>query len=102
MNQNDCKSNLNEIKREKPKNGSKEQKSALNNIEMFYKAKDSVIKFFDECSSLASEAKHKAFQGEGVKILTPKQMPQRLPIALALVKAGNISDSLLNKIKQTV
>ena len=25
----------------------------------------------------------------GVKILTPKQMPQRLPIALAQVKAGN-------------
>ena len=76
MNQNEWKSDLNEIKREKPKNRSKEQKSTLSNIEIFYKAKNSVIKFFDKCSSLASEAKHKAFQGEGLKILTPKQMPE--------------------------
>ena len=36
------------------------------------------------------------------KILTPKQMPQRLPIALAQVKAGNNSECLLNKIRQIV
>ena len=36
--------------------------------------------------------------GEGLKISTPKQMVQRLPIALAQVKAGNTSKSLLNKI----
>ena len=33
-----------------------------------------------------------------VKIFTPKQMLQRLPITLARVKAGNISENLLNKI----
>ena len=32
--------------------------------------------------------------------ITPKQMLQRLPIALALVKAGNTSENLLNKIRQ--
>ena len=37
-----------------------------------------------------------------LKILTPKQMLQRLPIALAQVKAGNNSENLLNKIKQIV
>ena len=37
-----------------------------------------------------------------LKILTPKQMLQRLPIALAQVKAGNNSESLLNKIRQIV
>ena len=37
----------------------------------------------------------------GLKILTPKQMLQRLPIALAQVKAGN-SESLLNEIRQIV
>ena len=31
-----------------------------------------------------------------LKILTPKQMFQRLPIALAQVKAGNISENVLN------
>ena len=38
----------------------------------------------------------------GLKILTPKQMLQRLPIALAQVKAGNNSESLLNEIRQIV
>ena len=33
---------------------------------------------------------------------SPKQMLQRLPIALAQVKAGNNSESLLNEISQIV
>ena len=37
-----------------------------------------------------------------LKILTPKQMLQRLPIALAQVKAGNNSEILLNEIRQIV
>ena len=41
-------------------------------------------------------------EGTGLKILTPKQMLQRLPIALAQVKAGNNSESLLNEIRQIV
>ena len=41
-------------------------------------------------------------EGEGLKILTPNQMLKRLPIALAQVKAGNISESLLNEIRQIV
>ena len=36
------------------------------------------------------------------KILTPKQMLKRLPIALAQVKAGNNSKNLLNEIRQIV
>ena len=39
---------------------------------------------------------------EMLKILTPNQMLKRLPIALAQVKAGNNSESLLNEIKQIV
>ena len=37
-----------------------------------------------------------------LKVLTPKQMLQRLPIALAQVKAGNNVESLLNEIRQIV
>ena len=37
-----------------------------------------------------------------LKVLTPKQILQRLPIALAQVKAGNNSESLLNEIRQNV
>ena len=35
-------------------------------------------------------------QGKGLKILTPKQMLQRLPIALAQVKADNRFQNLQN------
>ena len=44
----------------------------------------------------------KSTTGEGLKILTPKQLLLRLSIALAQVKAGNNSISLLNEIRQTV
>ena len=44
----------------------------------------------------------KATKGEWLKILTPKQMLQRLPIALAQVKAGNTSENLLNEIRQII
>ena len=41
-------------------------------------------------------------EGTGLKILTPNQMLKRLPIALAQIKAGNNSGSLLNEIRQIV
>ena len=41
-------------------------------------------------------------EGTGLKILTPSQMLKRLPIALAQVKAGIHSESLLNEIRQIV
>ena len=42
---------------------------------------------------MISEAKHEATKGKGLKILTTKQMLQRLPVALEQVKAGNNSES---------
>ena len=72
------------------------------NIETLYKARNEVIKFSDDYSLMISEAKYKATKGTGIKILTPKQMLQKLPIALAQVKAGNNSESLLNEIRQIV
>ena len=41
-------------------------------------------------------------EGSGLKILTRKQMLQRLPIALAQIKAGNNSKILINEIRQIV
>ena len=41
-------------------------------------------------------------EGTGLKILTPKQILQTLLIALAQIKAGNNSKSLLNEIRQIV
>ena len=47
-------------------------------------------------------AKKNETEGTGLKILTSKQMLQRLPIALAQVKAGNNSENLLNEIRQII
>ena len=74
----------------------------MHNIENLYKARNEAIQFYDYYSLIMSEAKIKAAKGEGLKILTPKQILQRLPIALAQVKAGNNSESLLNEIRQIV
>ena len=51
---------------------------------------------------MVPEAKTKAIKGAGLRILTPKQILQRLQIALAQVKAGSNSESLLNEITQIV
>ena len=47
-------------------------------------------------------SKYDETEGRGPKTLTPKQKLQRLPIALAQVKAGNNSEGLLNEIRQIV
>ena len=39
-------------------------------------------------------------EGQGLKILTPKQMLSRLPISLAQLQAGNNSQKLKNEIRQ--
>ena len=41
-------------------------------------------------------------EGTALKILTPNQMLKRLPVALAQIKAGNNSESLLNEIWKIV
>ena len=48
---------------------------------------------------MTPEVKNKAknnTSSKGLKISTPKQLLQRLPIALAQVKAGNNSSLLIN------
>ena len=50
----------------------------------------------------AYKSKQNKTEGKELKTLTPKQMLQGLPIALAQVKAGNNSEGLLNEIRQIV
>ena len=81
------------------------QKKTISNIENHFNARNSAIKFIEDCGSMILEAKGLAKEdqkGEGLKILTPNQMLKRLPIALAQIKAGNNSESLLNEIRQIV
>ena len=83
-----------------------EQKEVINNLETFYNSREEVFNFFRDYVELLSDtnydARNNETKGKGLKILTPKQMLQRLPIALAQVKAGNNSGSLLNEIRQIV
>ena len=69
---------------------------------MLYKSRQAVITLFNNYSSTASKAKYKVKYGEGLKILAPKQMLQRLPITLTQVKAGNTSENLLIEIRQII
>ena len=82
------------------------QKETINNLEKFYRSREEVINLFTDYAEMLSDAnydsKHSETKGKGLKILTPKQMLQRLPIALAQVKAGNNSESFLNEIRQIV
>ena len=89
--------NLEKWKKETKNIDQENKRNALHNIEMLYKARNEVIKFYDDCSLMVSKAKTKAAKGTGLKILTPKQMLQRLLTALPRVKAANNSESLLNE-----
>ena len=79
-----------------------EQQKILANLNMLFNGRNVVMKFIEDYSSMILAARKKAAEeikeqyGTGLKILTPKQMLQRLPIAVAQVKAGNNSESLLN------
>ena len=94
---------LNEVKMDEKND---EQKEVIENLNKFYNSREEVINFFRDYIEMLSDANYDAKQnetkGKGLKILTPKQMLQRLPIALAQVKAGNNSESLLNEIRQII
>ena len=92
------KSKLNEITTGNPKK-SKDQLYTIKDIKNLYNSRDKVIKLNNDYAKIISEVMYKTKQGIGLKILTPRQMLQRLPIALAQVKSGNNSENLLNEIR---
>ena len=76
----------------------------IKNLYNFWEGKEKVLNAFESKIFLTKS------KGVGIlnpdhsklKVLTPKQMLQRLPVALAQVKAGNNSESLFNEIRQIV
>ena len=79
-----------------------EKEIFLKSLYSFYKGREKILNAFEsKIFSIKSK-------GAGIlnpdhsrlKVITPKQMPQRLPTALAQVKAGNNSEILLNEIRQ--
>ena len=73
----------------------------LDNLNDFYETREMVLNGFKSKIFLIKSTGTGLFDTDNskLKILTPKQMLQRLPIALAQVKAGNNSENLLNEIK---
>ena len=73
----------------------------INNLEKFYNSREEAINFcrdyFEMLFDTSYNAKKNEIEGKGLKILIPKKPLQRLPIALAQVKAGINSESLLNE-----
>ena len=71
----------------------------LNSVNGLVQGREAVLTAF---KSGIFQASKESQEGEGLKILTPNQMLKRLPVALAQVKAGNNSESLLHEIRQIV
>ena len=79
---------------------SDEQKNVMKSIKTLYGSQWKVIKWFDGYSRIVSEAKYKTKHWEVLIILTPKQMLQRWPIALAQVKYQSNSVYSLYRAKE--
>ena len=91
---------INKLKsKTKPHNleSEKVKEDVLNSASALLKGREMVIKALGSGIFLKTEELKK---GTGLKVLAPKQMLQRLPTALAKIKAGNNSESLLNEFRQ--
>ena len=116
--QNDLPKHIREFKSKTRPQSSKSKKlkqDVINSAMALLKEREMVFKAFESGIFLKPEELKQSEQssdsnipiftpkeGTGLKILTPKQMIQRLPIALAQVNAGNNSESLLNEIRKIV
>ena len=97
---------LNFRKNTKPRIQEKKQEKeiVLKNLYNFFEGREKILYAF-ESKVLSIKSKGAGILNPNhskLKVLTPKQMLQRLPIAFAQVKAGNDSESLLNEIRQIV
>ena len=93
----------------------------LKNVKLLYESRKAIIKLLMTILQLYLRLNTNQFMQKGIpsmlarvarvakvsghsnlKILSPKQMLQRLQIALAHVKAGNKSENLLSEIRQII
>ena len=107
-NQEDFKKELDQITLGNSQHKEKYQLDTIKSVKNLYNSRQKIIDLFNDSAKIRSEAIYRSKQNEteqggtGLKMLTPKQMLQRLPIALAQAKAGNTSENLLNQIRQIV
>ena len=99
------KKDLSKIKSGNPDHKCEKQLYTIKSIINLYNLRQKIINFLNDNAKIRSKIIYKSKQNKatkvtGLKILTPKQMLQRSPIALAQVKAGNSSESLLKEIRK--
>ena len=93
----ELKRNFGRIKQGDPRDKSEEQKRTIYNIKNLYNSREELVKMSnDYARNMSRNICDSKQEGTGLKILTPKQMLQRLPISFAQIKADNNSQSLLN------
>ena len=63
---------------------------------------EGVLNFYNDYTRMVSYAKYKSIHREVLKTITPKEIFQRLPIALPQVKAEYTSENLLNEIRKII
>ena len=85
---------FNEESRTRTKESKDKKRDTYEGVSALYEGRKLTLKAFK-----SGTFPIKITQGKGLKILTPKQMLQRLPIALVQVKSGNTSKNLLNEIR---
>ena len=96
---------INDFTKTKPRDPEKRKlrSDVLNSVSSLVKGREMVLTAFESgIFQVSKESQEGKGMNERLKILTPNQMLKILPIALAQVKAGNNSESLLNEIRQIV
>ena len=95
---------LGKIRNQGVKKKKQEKEIVLENLYNFFEGREKILDAF-ESKIFSTKSMGAAILNPGhskLIILTSKQMLQRLPIALAQLKAGYYSKSLLNEIRQIV
>ena len=97
---------MNFRKNTKPRSHEKiqEKEIVLENLYNFFQGREKILDAY-ESKIFSTKSKSAGILNPDhskLKLLTPKQMLQRLPIALPQVKPGNNLESLLNDIRQIV
>ena len=96
---------ISDFMKTKPRDPEKRKLRAdlLNSVTGLVNGREMVLNAFKSgIFQVSKESQNGEGANEMLKILTPNQMLKRLPIALAQVKAGNNSESILNEIRQIV
>ena len=75
----------------------KEELKKMSKTEIESEDPESIVEIAEKILKFNKQNQQK---GQGMKVLTPNQMLNRLPIALTQLKAGNNSNKLKNEIRQ--